>query len=307
MSVKQTLQVKIMEILKVNTKDGLELKGAIFGKAFHDTVVIMLSGICSNVFQNELLYSTGKLLEENGIATIIAHTRDSFSCFAYTDISTQKQKITGTFDDEFEKVYEDVDAYVQYAKNAGYKNIILAGHSLGSNKIIHYLGNTKDDCIDYFIVSSPVDIMHWWNVMPNIEMCHNMAKEWIETGRGEDILPFLFGGFSPMKAKTVIGFFDADNLKNCPVISKKGEIKSLYNIKPNGSFIIGSKDSVTGDSPKAFMEQINMWTKNPGKNLVIEAEGASHIFYGKHDIYAKIVLDCIKNHYQTYIKYETRL
>lgn len=286
-----------MEIIKVNTPRGLELKGAMFGDTTSETVVVMLTGICSNVFQNELLYSTGKLLEQNGIAAIIAQVHDSFSCFAYTDHSIGKQCNTGTYRDDFDMVYEDVESYVKYVRNLEFKNIILAGHSLGSNKIINYLGNTPDNFIDYFIVSSPVDLMHWWNIMPNIEVCYNLAKQWVNEGKGNDILPFLFGGFSPMTANTVLGFYNADNLKNCPVISKQGETQSLHNIKPNGSFIIGSKDSVTGDSPKAFMEQLNLWTRQPLNNQVIEVEGASHIFYGKHDIYAQTVLSCIQSHY----------
>lgn len=282
-----------MEILKVRTPRGLELVGTIFGNKSADTVLVMLTGICSNVFQNELLNSTGKLLSENGIAVIIAHAHDSFSCFAYTDFSIGKQRHAGTFNDDFNMVYEDVETYVKCAKNMGFKNIILAGHSLGSNKIIHYLGNTPDNFVDYFIVSSPIDIMHWWNIMPNIDECFSLAKKWVDEGRGDDILPFMFGGFSPMTAKTVLGFYNADNLKNCPVLSHQGETNSLYNIKPNGVFIIGSKDSVTGESPKGFMEVLNSWTVEPDRNKVIEIEGGSHIFYGKHDIYAKTVLDCI--------------
>lgn len=286
-----------MDIIKVKTERGLELKGAIFGGTWSETVLVMLTGICSNVFQNELLYSTGKLLSKNGISVIIAHAHDSFSCFAYTDHSIGKQRHAGVFNDDFNMVYEDVEAYVKYARELGFKNIILAGHSLGSNKIIHYLGNTPDDFVDYFIISSPVDIMHWWKVMPNIDECHKTALEWVNDGRGDEILPFLFGGFSPMSANTVLGFYNADNLKNCPVLSKKGETQSLYNIKPNGLFIIGSKDSVVGDSPKGFMEQLNKWTKHEYENQVIEVEGASHIFYDKHDIYAQTVLDCIQTHY----------
>ena len=285
-----------MEILKVRTPRGLELKGAIFGDTTNDTVLIMLTGICSNVFQNELLYSTGKLLEKNGITCIIAHAHDSFSCFAYTDFSIGKQRHAGVFNDDFNMVYEDVESYVKYAKEEmGFKKIILAGHSLGSNKIIHYLGNTPDDYVDYFIVSCPVDIMHWWDVMPNIEKCHKMAESWVKERHGNDLLPFLFGGFSPMTANSVMGFYNAENLKNCPVLSKKGETKSLYNIKPRGSFIIGSRDSVTGKSPKAFMEQLNNWTKNPELNKVIEVQGASHIFFGMHDEYAQLILDTIQS------------
>ncbi len=287
-----------MDILKVITHRGLELKGAIFGDNTNDTVLIMLTGICSNIFQNELLYTTGKLLEENDITCIIAHAHDSFSCFAYSDFSTGKQRHAGTFNDDFNMVYEDVESYVKYAKEMGFKNIILAGHSLGSNKIIHYLGNTPDNFVDYFIISSPVDIMYWWTVMPNIDRCFSMAKRWVEDGRGDDILPFLFGGFSPMTANTVVGFYNADNLKNCPVLSGEGETDSLYNIKCDGSFVIGSKDSVTGESPKEFMETLNSWTKDPNHNQVIEIENASHIFYGKHKEYAQTIMDCIE-HYKS--------
>ena len=286
-----------MDIIKAIAKRGLELRGAIYESGSNDIVLVMLTGICSNVFQNDLLNSTGELLSQNGITVIIGHAHDSFSCFAYTDHSTGKQKHAGVFNDDFSMVYEDVETWVLKAKELGYKKIILAGHSLGSNKIINYLGNTKNNYVDYFIVSCPIDIMHWWEVMPNIDTCFDMAKKWVEEGRGDDILPFLFGGFSPMTANTVLGFYNAENLKNCPVLSKKGETKSLYNIKPQGTFLIGSKDSVTGKSPKVFMEQLNKWTKNPKLNQVIEVDGASHIFYGKHDIYAQTILDCVKNHF----------
>ena len=262
-----------MDIIKAITKRGLELRGAIYESEPKDTVLIMLTGICSNVFQNDLLDATGKLLSQNGITTIIGHAHDSFSCFAYTDHSIGKQKHTGVFNDDFDMVYEDVETWVLKAKEMGFEHIILAGHSLGSNKIINYLGNTKDDFIDYFIVSCPIDIMHWWEVMPNIETCFDVAKKWVEENRGDDILPFLFGGFSPMTANTVLGFYNAENLKNCPVLSGNGETTSLYNIKPVGTFLIGSKDSVTGDCPKAFMEQLNNWTKHPNQNQVIEVEG----------------------------------
>ena len=287
-----------MDILKVKTKRGLELRGAIYDANNKDTVLIMLTGICSNVFQNDLLDSTGKLLSKNGINTIIGHAHDSFSCFAYTDYSIGKQRHAGVFNDDFNMAYEDVESYVLYAKEQGYKNIILAGHSLGSNKIIHYLGNTPDNYIDYFIVSCPIDIMHWWKIMPKIDDCYKTAKSWVENGRGNDILPFMFGGFSPMTANTVLGFHDAENLKNCPVLSKKGETKSLYNIKPRGSFIIGSKDSVTGKRPEKFMEQLNNWTRQPENNQVIEVKNASHIFYGMQEKYAEQILDCINNHYK---------
>ena len=286
-----------MDILRIRTQRGLELKGAIFDGGNRENVLIMLSGICSNVFQNDLLSATGELLSKNGITCIIAHAMDSFSCLAYSDFSTGKQKNTGVVFDDFSVVYEDVESYVKYAKKEGYKNIILAGHSLGSNKIIHYLGNTPDDFVDYFIVSSPIDIMHWWKIMPDIDRCFNLAKQFVDENRGNDILPYMFGGFSPMSANAVLGFYHADNLKNCPVISGIGETNSLYSIKPKGSFVIGSKDSVAGGDAEGFMNKLNALTKHSYDNQVIVVPGASHIFYNKHNEYASTILDCIQKHF----------
>lgn len=286
-----------MEILRVVTPRGLELKGAMFGDNTMDTVVVMLTGICSNVFQNDLLTSTGELLSRNNIACIIAHTMDSFSCIAYSDFSIHKQRYTGVVFDEFEAVYEDVETYVKYAKSQGFKNIILAGHSLGSNKLINYLGNTQDDFVDYFIVSSPIDLSYWWSLMPEKDNYLESAQKFVDEGRGNDIMPYLFGGFSPMSANTVLGFYNAENLKNCPVLSGEGETKSLYSIRPQGSFIIGEKDSVAGGDAGEFMRKINSNCKHPNENQVIVIPGASHIFYGKHEEYAKTILDCIQNHF----------
>ena len=286
-----------MEIIRVNTPRGLELKGAIYGDNTMDTVVIMMSGICSNVFQNDLLAATGELLSKNNIAFIAGHAMDAFSCIAYSDFSTGKQKNTGVVFDDFSIVYEDVESYVKYAKEVGFRNIVLAGHSLGSNKIIHYLGNTPDDFVDYFIVSSPVDLGHWFNVMPNVKECIELAQKFADEGRGNEILPYMFGGFSPMSANAVLGFHNAFNLKNCPVISHDGETNSLFNIKPNGSLVIGGKDSLTEGDPKGFMEKINACCKHPQQNQVIVVPEASHIFYGKHEEYAQTILECVQKHW----------
>ena len=284
-----------MDIIRVNTPRGLELKGAIWGDNTMDSVVIMMSGICSNVFQNDLLCATGELLSKNNIAFIAGHAMDAFSCIAYSDFSTGKQLYTGVVYDDFKLVYEDVEAYVKYAKELGFRNIILAGHSLGSNKIINYLGNTTDNIVDYFIVSAPVDLSYWWTVMPDMDICLKEAKKFVDEGRGNEILPYLFGGFSPMCANTVLGFYNAFNLKNCPVLSGDGETDSLSKIKINGLILIGEKDNCAGPNPFDFANKINMSMKSYSDNKIVILEGAGHVFYNKHNEYAQEVLKFIKN------------
>ena len=99
-----------------------------------------------------------------------------------------------------------------------------------------------------------------------------------------------------MCAETVLSFYNADNLKNCPAISGEGETGSLYSIKINGAFVIGEKDSLTAGDAKVFMEKINSFCKHPDKNKIVVIPDASHILYGKHEEYAACILDCLQTH-----------
>lgn len=284
-----------MEIINVQTPRGLVLKGAIWGDTSMDTVVIMMSGICSNVFQNELLPEAGKVLSENGIAFIAGQTMDAFSFISYSNTKTGKQTTTGVVTDDFSMSYEDVESYVKYAKDLGFKKIILAGHSLGSNRVIHYLANTADDYVNNFIISAPVDLRHFFDIIPDKEIYLETAQKFIDEGRGKDILPFAFMGFSPMTANTLLAFYNAENLKNCPVISDDGETRSLSQMKVNGAFIIGACDSMTNKNAEGFIRKINSYCKNPKKNRIVVVPNASHIYYAKHNEHACAVLDCVKS------------
>lgn len=287
-----------MRIINVETERGIILKGAMWGDASMETVVIMISGICSNVFQNELLPVTGELLSKNGIAYIAGHTMDAFSFISYSNAKTKKQTTTGVVTDDFNTAYEDTESYVKYAKNLGFKKIILAGHSLGSNKIINYLGNTKDEYVDNFIISAPFELSYYWNVVIPCETKEkylSTAQKFVGENRENDILPFLFEGFSPMTAKTLLAFYNAQNLKNIPVLSNDGETKSLNSIKCTGLFLIGEKDSMAGDNARDFMKKINSYTQNPDKNKIVVVENASHIFYNKHNEFAEAVLSYVKD------------
>lgn len=129
-----------MDIIRVNTPRGLELKGAMWGNTSMDTVVVMMSGICSNVFQNDLLPATGELLSQNNIAFIAGHAMDAFSFFCYSDINLKKQVNTGVVFDDFSLAYEDVESYVKYARELGFKKSFLQGIHSGQTKLLTISG-----------------------------------------------------------------------------------------------------------------------------------------------------------------------
>jgi len=260
-----------------------------------DTVMILMTGICSNIFNNHLLQTTGELLSANGISYIVGQTMDSFSVLHYSNTVTKAQELKGVALDDFSVINEEIEAYIDYAKSLGYKKIILGGHSLGSNRIIHYLAQNPDPAVTQFIISGPVDFTDMLNVMTKPEQ-FELAQKLVDEGRGDEILPFLFGGFSPMSANTMIdNWYDNKIYKNCPFISGDGETDSLSKIKINGMILIGEKDSCAGSNPFEFASKINSCMQSSEDNKIVIMEGAGHIFYNKHNEYAQEVLGFIRN------------
>ena len=82
-----------MDIIRVNTPRGLELKGAMFGNNNMESVVIIMSGICSNLFQNDLLLASGELLSKNNTACIIGHAMDAFLVFHIPTLQQENKKL----------------------------------------------------------------------------------------------------------------------------------------------------------------------------------------------------------------------
>ena len=284
-----------MKIISVPTKRGLILRTVMYEAEKTDTVLILMSGICSNIFNNQLIQTTGEILSQNGISYIAGQAMDAFSVLHYSNTVTKEQELKGVAIDDFGVINEDIQAYIEYAKSLGYRNIILGGHSLGSNRVIYYLSQNPDESVKQFILSGPVDfadMISKTTTHEQFEIVHSMIRK----GHGDDILPFLFGGFSPMSANTMIrNWYNNKIYKNCPFLSKDGETDSLSKIRINGMILIGSKDSCAGQNPFEFANQISNSMQNPEKNKIVILEDAGHIFYNKHDEYAKTVLEYIKS------------
>lgn len=127
--------------LNVPTRRGSVLNGVLFrnDNAKAKSVLIAITGIHGNFYSNPFYYNFGETLNAGGIDFIYAQTNDAFNRIETVNVKTGKPEIIGSYNEYFSYTDEDVDAYLDFAEHEGYKNVILAGHSLGANKVIYYL------------------------------------------------------------------------------------------------------------------------------------------------------------------------
>lgn len=104
----------------------------------------------------------GDTLSASGIAFIYAQTNDAFIKMETLNARTGRKEIIGSYNECFDDICDDLNAYVGAAADGGYAGIILAGHSLGANKVIHYLANARETPVNHYILVSPANMNICW-------------------------------------------------------------------------------------------------------------------------------------------------
>ena len=279
-----------MKRLDIATQSGTVLMGVLFAAPRADTVVIAMTGIHGNFHSNPFYYNIGDTLSESGIDFIYAQTRDAFGQGEIVNTKTATTELIGSFNEDFSKAEEDVAAYIDHAQQAGYKYIILAGHSLGANKIIYYLSKNPDPRVSKFIFLSPANIKHLTSVVTEEEK--KLVLDYIDTGRGQEPLPFPLLGWIPCLADTAYQWLYTSTLHNVHVEADR-DFSQIENIKHAGALIIGTYDRFTYGDPSGFLRNINTHMPSADENELIFIQQTGHTYQGKEQQLADSILGLV--------------
>ncbi|WP_239689729.1 alpha/beta fold hydrolase [Rodentibacter caecimuris] len=253
--------------------------------------MIAITGIHGNFYSNPFYHNIGETLSRHGIDFIYAQTRDAFGKMAVINTQTHQKEIIGSFNEDFANAIDDVKAYVDYAEQAGYRRIILAGHSLGANKVIYYLSHTADRRIAKFVLLSPANITHLTNSVSEQE--REFIRQHVENGQGETLLPFELFGWLPAQANTAYQWLYSDLLNNVHV-EADGDFIQIERIQHTGALLIGRYDRFTYGDPTGFLQNINTHFPNSAQNELIFIDQTGHTYQQKEQELADILRDLLQ-------------
>ena len=244
-----------MEDLEIETKRGSILDGVLFCETKNpDTVLIAITGIHGNFYSNPFYYNFGHTLNKANIDFIYAQTCDAIGRVKRINTITKKEEFIGSFNEDFKNADEDVQAYIDYAEKKKYKNIYLARHSLGANKIIYYLSRNHDKRVKKYILLSPANITHLLNQVSQEEK--NIIKKYKQKGKDDSFVPFELFGWLECITRTAYDWAYNNILDNVHV-EKNGDFSQVNNIEHSGAMLIGTYDGFTYGDPSGFLENIN--------------------------------------------------
>ncbi|MBR1624972.1 MAG: DUF1749 domain-containing protein [Clostridia bacterium] len=279
-----------MKELKIDTKRGSVLNGVLFDCKGADTVVISITGIHGNFYSNPFYYNFGATLNKSGYDFIYAQTNDAFGQIQTVNTVTGKSEIIGSWNERFSFTDEDIDAYLTFAENAGYKHIILAGHSLGANKVIYYLSRHNDERVEKFLLLSPANVAHMTSGVAEREK--KIIRQMVESGEGNEMLPFYFMGWVECIAYTAYDWL-SPTLNNVHV-EKDGDFSQVEKINHTGALLIGTLDRFTYGDPSGFLRNINDHFPSANENKLIFIEGTGHTYQQKEQQTADAITELVK-------------
>ena len=280
------------EYVETITKQNIKLFGCLSRKN-NDKCILYIPGLAGNFFESKFTRYITQLSIENGYDFLFSHNQGSFQVIELPYLNDEgkfKSIIKGAAYEKFEDSLCDIDSWVQYLDNLGYKEIILLCHSLGCNKVIYYLSKINNSKISIVILLAPQDNVNF----SKLDIHKGLFEEAninIKNGYPDKILSKKFLGFCLMSSETYFQEITNKTINNIPYKSNNGDFSALNSIKKEMYIIIGSKD--VGENGDDYMKKIVKNCYNAKYDIIFDA---NHNFKNKESQLAKLIIDYLKNH-----------
>src|SRR5260221_8608887 len=140
-----------VSLVRLRTHDGVWLGGlSVEPRRPRGTAVIWVHGLGS-VFSSgqPLIRELSARLGRHGIGYFKFNTR------GHDIVARDGEQLLGAAFERFGESVRDIRAMIAFARKGGYPKVVLAGHSTGANKALHYVASTRDRRVAGLILVGP--------------------------------------------------------------------------------------------------------------------------------------------------------
>ncbi len=285
-------------IVKVTTQDDYPLHGLLFEpKNKTNSIIIHFHGSAGNFYQSTFYSYLFQLAEELNIAFLSTNSRGS----GVYEVETGT-KYTGAAIEIFEECLFDIDSWIELALSEGYENIILEGHSFGTNKIQYYALNGKHKSkIKALILLGFTD--SYGGQLEYLKKNNNdnkdilrEAEQLIKQNKPFKLLSDLYinWGELPQSAQSYKNFMTPNSaLSNVLPLGQNKIFVNFKKITVPILGIVGDTGECTVIFPKLAVERLNKENKNAECHMI---ENSNHSYQGKEKELVKIIKGFLIKH-----------
>ena len=285
-------------IVHVVTSDKLDLYGLLLKAPKKDAVIINIHGTADNFYDNDFIWQIAKKVSGLNISLLSVNNRGSYNLEFY-DYGPDARRNSGASTEIFEDCVLDINAWIKFALDLGYKKIILQGHSLGTEKVVYYMnkGKYKNKIAAVILLGFSDSFGHHLDYLKNIKTdLMAEAKNLIKLNKENQFLTkqwLAHAGIMPQSAASYINFFGPNSELAKAFPFRTGKNLLMYKkIKTPILGIIGDQEEYTVIPIKEAM--ILLKTENKLAEIY-QIKDCDHSYTNKGKTLANIINKFLKN------------
>jgi len=263
-------------LTSIKTRDGMTLDGiAILPLQKSNTALIWIHGLSSRFSSGQTaIKEVSDACRNAGIGYFKFSTRGSHVAFRGNN-----RMLGGGFE-AFDECILDIRAMIRYVRKLGFVNIILAGHSTGANKIVHYAATTKDRSVKSIIllgaISDIVALRKEMGVKKFANACDIAEK--LQKNKTA-LMPPQYGLFSARRFWSLCHSGEKED--TFPYYDEKRKWHALESIRIPITVIIGSRDQYLDRTPATYLAAFQCHALLTKRFRGVMIKSADHGFHGK--------------------------
>lgn len=198
-------EMTAVHLVEIVTPKGVRLQGAWVGAMRPRRVVIWMHGLGSSMFSK---LAITRLLAKDLTAVLVFNNRGHDQI---ANLSTTKRKrfTGGAAHEVFTDCLDDIEGAIRLARSTGAKDIVLAGHSTGSQKIAYWAA-TKGRGVRGIVLLAPISdydgavALHGKKV---VDRAVAYARSLVKKKRGSEYVPARVWPEGPYSASRFLSLY----------------------------------------------------------------------------------------------------
>jgi alpha-beta hydrolase superfamily lysophospholipase len=264
-----------VSLVRLRTRDGVWLDGVMAEPRRRSVALIWVHGLGS-VFSSgqPLIRELSNRLNKAGIGYFKFNNR------GHDVVAGRGKLLAGAALERFGHSILDIRAMITFAARSGYGRVVLAGHSTGANKILHYTARARDRRVAGLVLLGPVsDIAAAAKQLGARELERRVAAaERLARRDPHGLVPRAWGYWS---ARRYISLYRSGEDEDVFQYYRPGaRWAALRSVRLPVAAIIGSRDEYLDRRPEALIEAFRKNAARARSFTGLVIRGARHGFQG---------------------------
>lgn len=195
--------------------------------------------------------------------------------------------------ERFEDSVHDIDAGISFLENAGFTEIIIAGHSTGANKVCFYTATVSDPRVAGAILAGPISDRHSARTdKVNYEKYLREARARIAAGKGDALQEGKH--FFPITPKRFVSLLAPNTQEDVFNYGDSTNVLSTFSRIQTPLLVVLSENDEVADRPIRDIQSVFDTNTRSSNYRSVVIPDTDHSYTGKETEFVSAIIDWVK-------------